>query len=62
MITNISIFLTIADSQIDEQNNESVVEVNAISYPEQNTALIAKLIYRYYKVSVCMWLDTKNAS
>ena len=59
MITNISIFLSIADSKIDGQNNESEVEVNAIGYPVQNTALIGKLIYRYYKLSVCLCVDTK---
>ena len=54
VITNISIFLT-----IDEQNNESEVEVNAVAYPVQNTAQISKLIYLYYKLSVCLWVDTK---
>ena len=54
VITNISIFFTIADNQIDGQNNESEVEVNTVSYPVQNTAQISKLIYRYYKLSVCL--------
>ena len=44
VITNIWIFLTIADNQIDGQNNESEVEVNAVGYPVQNTAQISKLI------------------
>ena len=57
VITIISIFLTIADNQIDGQNNES--EVNAIRYPVQNAVQISKRIYRYYKLSVCMWVDTK---
>ena len=61
MITKISIFLTIADNQIDEQNDESDVEVNAVAvgYPVKNTAQISKLIYCYYKLSVCLWVDTK---
>ena len=59
VITNISIFLTIADNQIDGQNNESEVQVNALGYPVQNSAQISKLIYRYYKLSVCLWVDTK---
>ena len=49
---NISIFFTIADNQIDGQNNESEVEVNAFGYPVQNTAEISKLIYRYNKLLV----------
>ena len=48
-----------ADNQIDGQNNESEVEVNDVAYPEQNAAQISKLIYRYYKLSVCLWVDTK---
>ena len=59
MITNISIFLTIADNQIDGQNNESEGEVNDIGYLVQITAQISKLIYRYYKLSVCLWVDAK---
>ena len=55
VITNISIFLTIADNQIDGLNNE----VNAVGYPVQNTAQISKLIYRYYNLSVCLWVDTE---
>ena len=54
VITNISIFLTISDNQIDGQNNESEVEVNDIGYPVQNTAQISKLIYRYYTLSMCL--------
>ena len=54
VITNTSMFITIADNQIDEENNESEVEVNAVGYPVQNTAQISKLIYRYYKQSVCV--------
>ena len=56
---NISISLTIADNQIDGQNNESENEVNAVGYPVQNTAQIRNLIYRYNKLSVCLWVDTK---
>ena len=54
--TNISIFLAIADNQIDGQNDESEFEVNAVAvgYPVQNAAQISKLIYRYYKLSVCL--------
>ena len=44
---------------MDGQNDESEVEVNAVGYPVQNTAQISKLIYRYYKQSVCVWVDTK---
>ena len=55
VITNISIFLTIADNRIDGQNNE----INAVCYSVQNTAQISKLIYRNYKQSVCLWVDTK---
>ena len=55
----IYIFLTISDNQLDGQNNESEVEVNAVGDPVQNTAQISKLIYRYNKLSVCLWVDTK---
>ena len=57
--TNISIFLTIADNQIDWQNNESEVDGNAVGYPVQNTAQISKLVFRYNKLSVYMRVDTK---
>ena len=59
VITNISIFLTIADNQKDEQNNESKVQVNDVGYPLQNRAQISKLIYYYNKLLVCLWVDTK---
>ena len=59
VITNISIFWTIADNQIYGQNNESEDEVNAVGYPVQNAAQINKLIYRYFKLSVYLWVDIK---
>ena len=76
VITNISMFLTIADNQIDGQNNEVNAvhkflaiadnqidsqnnEVNAVSYPVQNADQISKLFHSYYKLSVCLWVDTK---
>ena len=52
-------FLTISDNQIDGQKNESEIEVNAVGDSVQNTAQISKLIYRYNKLSVCLWVDTK---
>ena len=56
---NISLFLTIADNHIDGKTNESEVEVKDVCYPVQNTDQISELIYRYNKLSVCLWVDTK---
>ena len=54
MTMNVSIFLTIADNRIHGQNNELEVQVNAVGYPVQNTAQISKLVYRCYKLFVCL--------